>query len=418
MIESQILSKILDDNNFQELNKYNVTATDFEVLPDVYSFIKGYVGEYHSVPDYRTVVSQFADFEYRADVADNLQYLARQLKSNTAKRRAITLLTNEAGNKFSSMNGIEFSEWLYEEASRLKSAANASSFLGSNFAVNGSERRAIYEESKETRTFTYIPTPWTSLTKWLGGGFELGDYVLIQAYANRGKSWLASSVAVKAWNSKFGVLYYSPELTKNQQQFRFDTVNGHFDNVKVRRGELDNEQEYFDYLEKFDASNEVPFIVKTMEDLPKGLSIDVIEADLQAMDNIGMVVIDGFNLMNHGRGGRDGMTQTSRKLRQLFGRYKVAGVVVHQTSTAAEKENKIEDDEIGVREPNPARLDQYSETIALIQDPATVLSFDQHDGVAKLLLAKCREPDVGKVLDMRCNFNKGFLTEATPVDFM
>lgn len=418
MIESQILSKILDDNNFHELNKYSITTNDFEVLPDVYAFVKEYVGEYHSVPDYRTVVSKFADFDYRADVADNLQYLCRQLKSNTAKRQAIRLLQEEAGAKYSAMNGIDFVNWLHEGATRLKNAANASSFLGKNFAVNGAERRATYEESKETRTFTYIPTPWKSLTKWLGGGFELGDYILIQAYANRGKSWLASAVAMTAWNHKFGVLYYSPELSGNQQQYRFDTVNGHFDNVKVRRGELDNEQEYFEYLEQFNETNEVPFIVKTMEDLPKGLSIDVIEADLQSMDNIGMVVIDGFNLMNHGRGGRDAMTQTSRQLRQLFGRHKVAGVVVHQTSTAAEKENKIEDDEIGVREPNPARLDQYSETIALIQDPATVLSFDQHDGVAKLLLAKCREPDVGKVLDMRCNFNKGFLSEATPVDFM
>lgn len=418
MIESQLLSKVLDEKNVLELVKHNVTEKDFNEIPDAFLFVRDYVREYGTTPDYRTVVSKFERFEYLPDVSDSFGYLCSQVKSMRTKREAVNILQMQAGQQFNKLNGIEFADWLLNEATRLKNISGAASYSGTNFATNGAERAQKYDDSKEQRTFTYIPTPYPSLTEGLGGGFELGDYILISAYTNRGKSWISSQVASTAWKHKFGVLYYSPELTKEQQEFRFDTVIGHFDNVKVRRGKLENEDEYKEYLETFDERNDVNFIIKTMEDLPKGLSVDVIEADLLAMDNIGMVVIDGFNLMNHGKGGRDGMGQTSRKLRQLFGRYKVAGVVVHQTPTAAEKENMDADKEVGTRQPVPPRLDQYSETIATIQDPATILTFDQHDGVGKLLIAKAREPVVGQTIDLRCNFNFGYITEATPVDFM
>lgn len=416
MIESQLISKVLDEKNFHELVKSNVTDSDFSDLKDVYKFVKDYVREYGDTPDYRTVVAEFEHFDYFPEVHDSFAYLCKQLKAQKIKLEAANVLQTEVGTKYNKLNGIEFADWLYGEAQRLKNIAGASSFLGTNFATNGAERLQKYEDAKEERTYTYIPTPYPTLTKGLGGGFELGDYILVSAYTNRGKSWIASQIATVAWQNDFGVLYYSPELTKEQQEFRFDTVIGHFDNVKVRRGTLENEEEYREYLDGFNEKNEVPFIIKTMEDLPKGLSIDVIEADLISMDNIGLVVIDGFNLMNHGKGGRDAMGQTSRKLRQLFGRYKVAGLVVHQTPTSAEKENMNADDEVGVRQPVPPRLDQYSETVATIQDPATILTFDQHDGVGKLMIAKAREPVVGQILDLRCNFNYGYITEATPVD--
>ena len=131
------------------------------------------------------------------------------------------------------------------------------------------------------------------------------------------------------------VLHYSPELSRKQQLQRLDTLNGHFRNSEIKLGALKKEQQYMNYLNNFNEDNEVPYIVKTMGDLPRGLSIDVIEADLQGNENIKMVIIDGFNLMNHkgNDGNRNNMSNTSRKLRQLFGKYGVVGLVVHQVPT-------------------------------------------------------------------------------------
>lgn len=416
MIESQLLSKIIDENSFYVLTKYNVNGMDFEAYPHVYQYIKDYVQDYQQVPDYRNVVAKFEDFDYNSQVQDSFAYLCKTLKGQSAKRKAVTKLA-KINENYKNMTGTEFATWLKEEAVSLEALARSSSSTATNYAVNGQERKEWYNENKEQRTYSYIPTPYASLTNWLGGGFELGDYILLMAYTNKGKSWIGSHIGNVAHEHNFGILHYSPELSKKQQVYRNDTLRGHFDNVKIRRGTLDNEQEYLEYLDEFNETKEVPYYIKTMEDLPNGLSADVIESDLQMYaGKISMVIIDGFNLMVHPKIGRDGMSATSRRLRQIFGRHKVAGLVIHQTPTSAEKESRTDEDELEVELPVPQVTD-YSETIAVVQDSATVLTFNQKDGRGRLFLGKCREPHVGKSVDLRCNFNMGWITEASPVDY-
>lgn len=418
VIEHQLLSKVIDEDNLPILNKYNIKENDFYTLPEVYKFIKSFAAEHGSVPDYRTVVSKFEDFDYMPEVADNFAYMAKSLKSATAKRGAIELLQNQAGKKFNELSGQSFAEWLFNESAHLLEVSKAESHTGENYATTGKERWELYEDGKENRTHKFIPTPYPTLTKWLGGGFELGDYVLLQAYTNRGKSWIASHIGVKAWSSGYGVLHYSPELSYSQQAQRNDTLLGHFNNIGLKTGDLKNEGEYKGFLEEvFSEDNEVPYLIKTMEHLPSGLGLDVIAADLQANPEIKMVIIDGFNLMDHkGRGqNRDNMSNTSRQLRQLFSRYQVVGAVIHQTPTSAEKENS-EDDDTGARIPTPPDIHQYSETIAVIQDAVTVLSFDQFDGIGKIKLAKSRTPNVGEEITLHADFNEGYIQERTLLD--
>ena len=231
------------------------------------------------------------------------------------------------------------------------------------------------------------------------------------------KSWIASQIGQTAWRNGFSVIHYSPELSKKQQTYRFETIDGHYNNVDLRRGQLENEEAYMEYLDTFNENNETAYIVKTMEDLPNGLTLETIEADLQQNPNIGMVIIDGFNLMVHGKGQnlRNNMSTTSRELRQIFGRYEVAGLVVHQTNASSEKENSEEDEE-GLRIVKPPKLTDYSETNAVTQDCATALTFDQHDGFGKISIEKAREPSVGNVLDLHCDFNRGYINEALVTD--
>lgn len=418
-IESKLISKIIDEGTMAVLIKYNVCPADFTQQKETAVFIREYMKEFGQMPSYTEVVAECPNFEYTPEVPDNVAYMCKKLKSDNAKRKAFELLQKEASPKFTELSGAQFINWLYEETAKIKEVSAVDSYAGTNFAINGAERKGWYLESKESRTVQCIPTPYPSLTKWLDGGFELGDYVLLQAYTNRGKSWVASDVGVKAWNEGFGVMHYSPELSKKQQLQRLDTVNGHFRNSEIKLGELKKEDKYFEYLQGFTEDKEIPYIVKTMGDLPRGLSVEVIEADLQANENIKMVIIDGFTLMNHKGtdGARNNMARTSRQLRQLFGKYGVVGVVVHQVSTSAEKENRSED-ESGARMVEPPRIDQYSETVAVIQDACTILNFDQADGVGKIRLAKARTPNVDEILELQCDFDMGFIKEASVIDYI
>lgn len=419
--ESRLLSKVIDENNITQLTKYNMTATDFYLQKQTYEFIKNYENNYGKVPAFTEVVAECPDFDYIPDVPDNVAYMCNKIKSDNAKRKAYELLQKEASEKFSSMNGKDFVNWLHQQTTLIKDVASVEVIHGTNWATNGDERWTMYEEAKDTRTYSYIPTPYPTLTQWLGGGFELGDYVLVQAGTNVGKSWIASDIGVKAYNCGFGVIHYSPELSKKQQLQRLDTLNGQFTNSSLRIGDLttSEEEKYKSYLERFGEANTVPYIVKTMGDMPKGLSLKLIEADLQANDNIKMIIIDGFNLMVHsGKDSkRNNMTNTSQRLRQLFAKYGVVGVVVHQISMSTMRENRITD-ESGMRTPTPARIDQsVSETSACIQDACTILNFDKVDSSGKLLLAKARTPHVGNELGMSVDFNNGRIREGSVVDY-
>jgi replicative DNA helicase len=412
MIESQLLSKVVNEGQFYELRRYNVQAEDFPTLGHVYEFVNQYVQENGSVPDYRTVVAEFADFQYIPDVTDTFKYLCTKLKADSAKRKAYVMLQERATKKFLELQGDKFVQWLKQETEAIERETSLAIATGTDYATNGAERLEWYNQAKQEKGRQFIPTPYPTLTEALGGGFEVGDYVLLMAFTNRGKSWIASDIGLAAWSNGFPVLHYSPELSKRQQALRLDTLRGHFDNVQLRRGQLDDEGHYREFLRAFTEGQSLPsYIIKTMEDLPNGLSVDVIEADLQVNPGIKLVIIDGFNLMVHGKGAkmRDAMTLTSRRLRQIFGRYRVAGLVVHQTPGAAEKDNKPGED--GVRIIRPPKLTDYSETIAVIQDAATALTFDADDRSGKLSIEKAREPKVGTVIDLNIHFNRGYIRE-------
>lgn len=406
MIEEQIISKMLDERNVHSVLKHNVTVADFQRDGAIFEYVVNYRKDNGDTPDVETVVSEFPDFEYMVGVHEPFSGLAKRLKQSSAKRQVFELIAQKAQSRFQDMDGDDFVSWMADEVERIQRDTATDYSVGTDFARNGQERKERYLESKEKGTEQYIDLPYGDIQA------EVGDYALILAYTNRGKSWISSDIAIQAWKTQGkNVLYYSPELSQKQQQQRFETLDAHFNNTKLKRGELDNESEYFDYVDRYDLDNadSPKMLIKTMEDLPKGLSLDVIEADLEMNPDMDIVVIDGFNLMNHGKiNDRNAMTTTSRRLRQMFSRHSVLGLVTHQTTNQAEKDNK-EFDDLGERMVKAPPIESYSESIALIQDPALILTFDQHDGVGEILVAKARDEYVGKTIKLHCDFNEGYI---------
>jgi replicative DNA helicase len=420
MIEQKLLSKMLDERQFYIVYKYGIDVHDFENHSDVFDFIHKYVKSEGSTPDYRTIVEKFEDFEYEPEVADTFKYLCKQLKSRTGKRLAFEMLQHRAKQAYKTMDGAEFTKWLREESAKIEQQTSIDYESGTNYATNGEERLTMYEEAKDPANHVLIPTPFNVMNETIGGGWELGEYLMLLAFTNVGKSWYATKMGLHAWSNGFGVLHYSPELTKRQQLFRLDTLAGQFDNQKLRRGKLENEGKFKKFLEDFNPDKQKdPYIVKTMEDLPVGLSLDVIEADLQMNPDIKFVIIDGFNLMVHEKAEstRNKMTATSRRLRQVFGKYKVTGLIVHQTSAQSQKE-KAKEDEDGMRIISPPELTDFSETSATIQDSSMVMTLDAYDGIAKLAIKKAREPRaIGKIIECVADFNNGIIKEQSDIEY-
>ena len=418
--ENALLSKVLDTGNYYILGRYSVTENDFHNSKEAYQFIRDYYNEYGNVPNYLDVVDEVKSFHYETEVSDNLDYLCKKLKSNSAEIISANLINNEIEKAYNSMDGAKFTAWLKDKAEEIYNSTRTDSCMGIDWSTNGKERQDAYLDMKNNKSNMIIPTPYPTLTKGLGGGFLAGDYVLLEAFTNKGKSWIASHIGLTAWLEGNAVIHYSPELSRYNQSQRLDTLLGHFNNIAMRNGELyeENEERYFQYLDAFkDGAGNPSYIIKTMEDLPQGLTVDTIEGDIKEHPEVKMVIVDGFNLMTHkgSRNDRNAMSATSRKLRQICGRYNIVLLLVHQISKEGYKDSRIlgEDDSITV---NPPDLTGYSETIAVIQDACTVLTYDYNDGEGALKVAKTRANNINDIISLSVNYNMGYIEEKDNTD--
>ncbi|MFP5303787.1 hypothetical protein R2R70_21650, partial [Cobetia sp. SIMBA_158] len=84
-------------------------------------------------------------------------------------------LQNQAGKRFKEDEIDAFLEWMDEEIKSAKNIIKTSTGMGTNYAVNGYERKKRYLETKKMGSGVFIKTPYDTLNKYLDGGFELGD---------------------------------------------------------------------------------------------------------------------------------------------------------------------------------------------------------------------------------------------------
>lgn len=417
--EGMLISKILSTKDFYLHKKYNITEDDFSIYKDIYKYIEAYVkNNSDSFPSIDLISDKFSNFDYDVDVTDSFMIICKELKANRARRELYELLQNKVSDKFDKLDGHEFLEWINNNIQEIKNNTEYSNNNGIDWANNGEERFKKFNHIKQHGK-TVIPTPYKTLNNLLDGGNDLGDYVLLQGYTNTGKSWIATHFGLTAWEHNFGVLHYSPEISEYQQTVRLDSLKGSYDAKQLSNGNI--EGDIVSYYEQF-KNNKTPYIIRSMENIDGLFDISLIERDLENNNNIGMVIIDGFTLMSHKGSGsnRDKMATTSRRLRQLFSKYNVVGIVVHQTPTSARKENEDFNDD-GIRLPSPAKIYQYSETIAVIQDACTVLSWDSSYGIGKILIAKAKKPCVDEEVDIILDYSKGYIRDknviATSMDF-
>ena len=396
IVESMFLSKVLEERNRDVL--YKVSKDDFTDYEEVYTFIYNM----DSIPDKRTVINKYKTFEYVEDVQDTFEYLVKELKLLTAKRKLFVAL-KQAEKDFNNKLSIE------DTITTLK--RNVDNIYTKNISNNN-----LFNLKDKSRLHLYdnplfklkVATPFNTINKSIGS-MESGDYVLFTAFTNRGKSWVACKFGIEALKQGCTVLHYAPEIQRHKLEYRLDTILNGFNNRNLNNSSLEEEtyKEYKRYIEGFKYDN---YYIRTMENMDN-LDLNQIESDIKTI-GADFVIIDGFILMNHGKADskRNSYSDTSRSLRKLFVKAGVIGLVLHQVSGKDEKENNKKGDN-GIRILKPPDLHQYSETIALIQDATTIMTYDRVDATARIKLVKAKSDTTDTEVDLIIDYNKGVIEE-------
>jgi replicative DNA helicase len=423
MLEIQLLNAVIAKRDFSALVKHNLANENmYHEQACAYRFIKKHLGEFGELPSVESVITNCPDFEY-VDVVESIDTLAMKIIERNLKMEEKQLLQELAAG-FGNMDAYKILERLTAKVEDLQQKAAARGKNGSNWAQNGEERFENYEARKKKDFSKKLPCMFDEFTDAVGG-YELGELVTIMGFTGRGKSWLGLLSALMANNSGHKVLIESAEMSKTENEFRLDTLEGGFSNRGLWTGQLGfTEDEYKKYTERFTKENSTraDMIIKTAEDWADGLSIEQLEHDIDKT-KCDMVIIDQFNLLKFKGNSRDDKTAVSRQLKQLAAKKSVVIILLYQTNGDYEKSKGKSE---GIRELKTPTLQDYSETIAVIQDSNKIFGFDsvtwrdeatgRQRGKALVTAVKSRSGGEGLELELNWCPNDGVMHPRAETD--
>src|SRR5690625_7891641 len=122
-----------------------------EIDRKTYEFIREYSEENgDALPIYAVVADSVEDFEYIPEVSDSYTYLARQIKSHSAKQEIIKLFdTGEFERKLNEMDGLEFvNKWLPSIVESVKIRTDVRENVGTDIKRDGDKFLEEYRRRK------------------------------------------------------------------------------------------------------------------------------------------------------------------------------------------------------------------------------------------------------------------------------
>lgn len=411
MLELELLNSIINSRDASALVRFGLMdEAQWFTHREAYKYAVNHLEEFGELPSISSVIQNTDNFEI-TDPGESVETLSKKLIERNVKNAQKQFFI-DTSQKFGELSAAEIVEIMEAKIQEFRNQSMGRGQNGIDWASSGAERLAEFERRKKHDFSRRIPFFFTELTEALGE-MSGGYYLAIQAFTGKGKTWLGLLEALTVNKMGLRCLFESGEMSKPEISFRLDTLNGGFSNRGLFTGNLDfhSEHVYRDYLKDFSpGTTKAPVIIKTQEDWAKGLTVAQIEHDIQT-HHPDVVVIDQFSLIRHITNDREGKANTSKRLKEMAGKYGVVIVLLYQANGDYEKSKKKADVENeSLRELQPPTLKDYSEVIAVIQDVDCLLTFDSTKwkdqptgtecGKALLFVAKSRAGGEGTELEM------------------
>lgn len=269
LIERNLILCLVDLQAIVALSKNKIKADDFVFHREKLEFVLNYVKQYNAAPSVNVLSSKFDDLDSTVD-RQSIDYYIDQLKKSALERKITTVIEKD-------LSTIRTDP----EKALLNFSDAFSKLLGSTEQdVSHTDRDARkrlqwYEDKKSVRASGLIggiPTGFKYFND-KREGFQLGNLVTIVGISWIGKSWILLNIGIKAYLAGYRVLTVSCEMTKEEQELRFDTLMGNakgynFNFQDLRNGGGDLSGDYGKYLmELSDTDNWITIDASDIENL-------------------------------------------------------------------------------------------------------------------------------------------------------
>ena len=395
MVSLQILNKIISTKDISIITDNNLTIDYFLEYEDEYSFIKEHFDNYKNVPDTETFINKFPDFEL-LEVNESDRYLVDAIREEYLYSKSVPVIKKAAELLKSDSN--EASRYLQSELVNL-TPNYTTPYVD---IIHSNSRVEMFEDKSNNKDKWFIPTGFEELDDIIYGWQCGEEFVVIFARTGIGKSWVLVKTVQHAWEIGKNVGYVSPEMSADKIGYRFDTLNNHFSNMALVRGDKSKVSidEYKQYNEKL-AEHNNSILVSTPMDFNKQVTVGKLRTFVQA-NNLDMLAIDGITYITDERYKRGdnkttSLTNISEDLMELSCELKIPILVVVQSNR-------------GGTEKDTPDLEDIRDSDGIAHNATKVISLNQKEEALVMKIKKNRDGKIGDKLTYLWDIDLGEFT--------
>ena len=395
MVSLQILNRVISTKDISIITDNNLTIDYFLEYEDEYSFIKEHFDNYKNVPDTETFINKFPDFEL-LEVNESDRYLVDAIREEYLYSKSVPVIKKAAELLKSDSN--EASRYLQSELVNL-TPNYITPYVD---IIHSNSRVEMFEDKSNNKDRWFIPTGFEELDDIIYGWQCGEEFVVIFARTGIGKSWVLVKTVQHAWEIGKNVGYVSPEMSADKIGYRFDTLNNHFSNMALVRGDKSKVSidEYRQYNEKL-AEHNNSILVSTPMDFNKQVTVGKLRTFVQA-NNLDMLAIDGITYMTDERYKRGdnkttSLTNISEDLMALSCELKIPILVVVQSNR-------------GGTEKDTPDLEDIRDSDGIAHNATKVISLNQKEEALVMKIKKNRDGKVGDKLTYLWDIDLGEFT--------
>ena len=237
--ESAVITSVCNNKDISTVLAENIDEV-FTSHRDVWEGLKSYYLKFKAVPDISVLTDRFKDFE-PVKVKGETAYYLDQLKNEYLAARIRNLLLSSGQSLKTEASGRVIASMQSELTSLGKLTANVRDVDLTDYKLAEQHFEAVKNRSDAMGGSPGIMTGFKAIDYAYPTGMAPGHLIVMIGWPGRGKTWMSSYLACKAWEQGFKPMIISLEMTPENMRDRIYTMlgSGLFKASDFSRGQVD-----------------------------------------------------------------------------------------------------------------------------------------------------------------------------------
>jgi replicative DNA helicase len=404
-VEAAVITSVCLNKDISTVLADNVDEV-FISHKDVWEGLKSYYFKFRSVPDVSVLQEKFKDFEPQSVKGETAYYLD-QLKNDYLSSRIKNLLLQSGANLKTNASSRIIADMQKELANLSRLTNNVRDVDLTDYELAEKHFQTVRERSNAMGGSPGIMTGFKAIDLAYPTGMAPGHLIVMIGWPGRGKTWMSSYLACKAWEQGFKPMIISLEMTPENMRDRIYTMlgSGLFKASDFAKGMINLDD--FDTWAKKKFNNTNGFILVSNEGTGQ-VTPQTVQAKID-QHKPDLVILDYHQLFNDSSGAKSEV-ERNRNISRDFKLLAVRNNIPVIDITAATMDDVSDQDE-------PPLLSQvaWSKAIEYDADMAMAVHRNPDSNIIEVVSRKNRHgTEFGFFLDW--DINRGIVNEIYEAD--